>query len=352
MNEHLTDTLQTLSNIMGPSGHEADVRRALRPMLADYVDEIRIDSMGNLITLKRASEGSRDPHVPRVMVTAHMDEVGLMVVGHAKESWLNIEAIGGVNAHLLPGLHVLVGKARVPGVIGLKAIHKIKSMDKVPTLDKMVVDIGAKNKEEAEKLAPLGTPIVFATQFKDFGPTVAGKAFDDRAGCTILATILQGERLPFDLYGVFTVQEEVGLRGARVAAYTVNPDAAFALEATVADDFPRPEDEDVSPTTELGKGAAVTVMDRSYVTHTRLLSLLLKTAETEHIPYQLKQPGVSATESGVTHAAREGIPAATISVPTRYIHSPIALINREDLENTARLVQATLKHLSPEQLAL
>ena len=179
-----------------------------------------------------------------------------------------------------------------------------------------------------------------------------GKAFDDRGGCAILTTLLQGERFAFDLYGVFTAQEEVGLRGAYVAAYTVEPDIAFSLECTVADDLPKEEDEDVSPTTELGKGPAITVMDHSYVTPPHILRLLIEAAEAEQIPYQLKQPGISGTEPGAIHRAKGGVPSVTIAVPCRYIHSPLALMNRQDLENTLRLVRAALNRLTVDYLQL
>jgi endoglucanase len=224
-------------------------------------------------------------------------------------------------------------------------------MKQAPEISSLAVDIGAKNKDEAEGLAPLGTQIAFTTKFQELGTSITGKAFDDRAGCAILTAILQGERLPFDLYGVFTVQEEVGLRGARVAAYAVEPDIGIALEGTLADDMPK-EEKDVSPTTQLGKGPAITVKDRSYITPPRLLSHFIQTAEAKNIPYQLKQPGISGTEAGSIQYARGGVAAITVAVPCRYIHSPIALTRRRDVENTLNLVSAALNRISPELLKI
>lgn len=345
----LITMLQTLSDVNGTSGNETRVRQAIKPLIKDHVDEMRVDALGNLITFKHG----RASNPLRVLVTAHMDEVGLMVTGYTNTGGLRVATIGGINARLLPGLQVTVGESQLPGIIGIQAIHRAKknSFGKATPVDSLTIDIGATTKDEAERAAPLGTALTFTTRFRDLGYSVRGKAFDDRAGCAILAALLQGERLPFDLYGVFTVQEEVGLRGARVAAYTINPDVGFALEGTIADDMPK-EEKDVSPTTELGKGPAITVKDRSYTTPLRLLRHVLKTAEAEDLPHQLKQPGISSTEAGSIHSARGGVPAITISVPCRYIHSPVALARRSDLENTLRLVRASIAHLTPETLRL
>jgi putative aminopeptidase FrvX len=346
MTETLMTLLQTLSDLTGVSGNEVAVRSAIKPLVQDHVDELRVDALGNLITLKRGT--GENPL--RVLVTAHMDEVGLMVVGHTGDGGLRAEPIGSLDARLLPGLHVWVGKDKLPGVIGLQAIHRAHGNSKVTPLDKLVIDIGATSKDEAQTAAPLGTPVTFATRFREMGAAVTGKAFDDRAGCAILVALLQGERLPCDVYGVFTVQEEVGLRGAQVAAFAVEPDIGFALEGTIADDLPK-EEKDVSPTTELGKGPAITVMDRSYTTPPRLLSHVLKAADAEGIPYQLKQPGISRTEAGGINRARGGVPAVTIAVPCRYIHGPRALLRPNDVDNTLRLVRAAIARLTPETLA-
>jgi endoglucanase len=338
--------LKQLSEAFGPSGNEKAVRAILREALDGHVDRMWVDALGNLHTEKQGA----GPEPMRVLVTGHMDEVGLMVVGHDDGGGLKIRAIGGIDPRVLPGAGVLVGPDRVPGVIGLKPIHLLErgEGDKVTRIEQLAVDVGASGKDEAQKLAPVGTTVVFDTQFQELGPTVKGKAFDDRAGCAVLVELLTGEPLPHTLHGVFTVQEEVGLRGARVAAYVSQPDCAFALEGTIADDFPK--DKDTSPTTELGKGPAITVMDRSFTAHRGLLRLLTETADEQGIPYQFKQPGIGGTDAGVIHFAREGIPCATVAVPCRYIHSPVGLLNLQDFEHTVHLMRESLARLARDTL--
>lgn len=340
--ETLLDLLCTLSNTAGTSGDETAVRRALRPHLEGHVDSLRVDAMGNLIAHKQGA-GERPL---RVLITAHTDEVGLMVVDHTGDGGLKVETSGSIDPRLLPGLEVRVGKDAIPGVIGLKAIHRADDNGGVTPVDALTVDIGAASKDEAVGAAPIGTRITFATEAHPLGQLFAGKAFDDRAGCAALVALLQGPPLPFDIVGVFTVQEEVGLRGARVAGYTIAPDAAFVLEGTIADDLPK-EDEG-SPTSEIGKGPVITVMDRSYVADPRLVRHVVQVAEAAGIPYQFKQPGIGGTDAGTIHFAREGVPSITLAIPCRYIHGPISLLNPQDLEHTIALLRAALEQLTPE----
>lgn len=339
--------LKELSEAFGPSGYEKAVRQVLRQALESSADRLWIDALGNL-HVYRAGTG---PEPLRVLITAHMDEIGLMVVGHDESGGLRVRVIGGMDDRVLPGTVVWVGPERIPGVIGIKPVHLLEKGEdeKVVRVDQLVVDIGARNKEEAQKLAPLGTPMVFATRFEEWGTVVKGKSFDDRAGCAVLAELVQRGPFPHDLYAVFTVQEEVGLRGARVAAHATHPDCGFALEGTVADDLPRKKD--ISPTTELGKGPAITVMDRSFIAHRGLVRLLVETAEALGIPYQFKQPGIGGTDSGAIHRAHEGVPSATVAVPCRYIHSPVSLLSRADFDHTVQLMQEALHRLTRERLA-
>ncbi len=336
------ELLKELSEAFGPSGHEKEVRQLLRRALEGHADRMWVDALGNLHAFREGTGADR----LRVLLTAHMDEIGLMVVGHDDSGGLRVRAIGGIDDRVLPGAQVWVGPDRIPGVIGLKPVHLLDQGEdeKVVKIDQLLVDIGAKGKEEAQRLAPLGTPMVFATRFEEMGALVKGKSFDDRAGCAVLAELVRGERLPHDLYAVFTVQEEVGLRGARVAAYASRPDGAFALEGTIADDLPKKKD--ISPTSELGKGPAITVMDHTFIAHRGLLRLLVETAEALGIPYQFKQPGIGGTDSGAIHLAREGVPCGTVAVPCRYIHSPVSLLSPTDLENTVRLMRESLARLT------
>lgn len=339
--------LKELSEACGPSGNEKEVRAILRRALEGRVDRMWVDALGNLHAQKRGRGRGR----LRVLVTAHMDEIGLMVVGHDDSGALRVRAVGGIDSRVLPGSLVWVGPERIPGVIGLKPIHLLErgEEDKVIPIEQLAVDIGAGGKEEAQRLAPPGTTAVFATCFRELGPTVMGKAFDDRAGCAVLAELLQGEGGRHDLHAVFTVQEEVGLRGARVAAYAAQPDCAFALEGTIADDLPKKKD--LSPTTELGKGPAVTVMDHTFIAHRGLVRLLVETAEELGIPYQFKQPGVGGTDSGAIHLAREGVPCASVAVPCRYIHSPVGILSLDDLGHTVRLMREGLDRLTRRVLS-
>ena len=340
--------LKALSEARGVSGNEQEVRAIIRDAICDVVDEVKTDTIGNLLAIKRGTA----PDPLRVMISAHMDEVGLMTLGHNNDGLLEVRSVGGLDPRVLPGSIWEVGPDRLPGVIGIKPIHLLENgeSEKVADIENLFVDIGATSKREAQKLAPLGTTITFATQYRELGPTVSGKAFDDRAGCAVLVELLRAiAPLASEIHAAFTVQEEVGLRGARVAAYAIQPECAFALEGTIADDLPK-DKKDVSPTTELGKGPAITVMDRSFIADRRLLALVRDTASELEIPHQIKQPGVGGTDSGAIHTSREGVPSITLSVPCRYIHSPVALLNLSDFANTVRLLQESVVRLSRDTL--
>jgi putative aminopeptidase FrvX len=339
-----------LSEAFGVSGCEDEVRGIIIEAIKEHVDEVRVDSMGNLIALKRGTGESK----LKVMVAAHMDEVGLMITHIDEETGaLRFRPVGGIDDRILLSKVVLIGNDRLPGVIGVKPVHLLKDEERrqVVKVEQMTIDIGAKTKEEAEKAVKIGDYAVFATSFRQLTEdglrTVKGKAFDDRAGCAVLIEVLK-QRYPFDLYPVFTVQEEVGLRGARVAAYAVEPDAAFVLEGTICDDLPKKKD--VSPTTRLGAGPAITIMDRSFIADRGLVKLLVETAEELGIPYQFKQPGLGGTDAGAVHLAKEGIPSVAVSVPCRYIHSPVCLLSLNDLENTVCLMKAALGRLAVRRL--
>jgi endoglucanase len=337
-----TSLLKTLSEAPGVSGDEAPVRAILRDAVKDHVDELRVDTMGNLIALKRAATAA--PPL-KVMLAAHMDEVGFMVTRIDKSGALRFRQVGGLDDRILLAKVVYVGKNRLPGVIGVKPVHLIDrgEDERVVKADELVIDIGASSQEEAERLVSLGDRAVFATAFEETSPAVKGKAFDDRVGCAVLAELVR-ERYPVELYAVWTVQEEIGARGARVAAYALEPDVAIALEGTICDELPKKKD--LSPTTRMGAGPAITVMDRSLIADRRLVRLVIETAEAEGIPYQFKQPGLGGTDAGYIHLVRAGIPATAVSVPCRYIHAPAALMSPADFDNTVRLMKAALNKLS------
>lgn len=334
--------LQRLSEARGVSGNEDEVRAILIEEIRPYVDDWKVDSIGNLIATVRPKQEHGVAH--RVLVTAHMDEVGLMVVHIEKNGLLRFRPVGGIDPRILPGKRVLVGRDRLPGVIGLKPIHLLTAEEEkqVVKVEQMCVDIGAKDRDDAASVVRVGDVATFATAFQQQGKTLIGKAFDDRAGCAVLAELVK-ERYEVELVAAFTVQEEVGLRGAQVAAYAVEPEIGIALEGTICDDLPRKEDQ--TPVTRLGHGPAVTVMDRTVISDRRLVELVLRTAQAEGIPCQIKGPGLGGTDAGAIHLSRRGVPSVAVATPARYIHTPVSVMNLDDLEHTVALMKAVLHRL-------
>lgn len=340
--------LERLSNAFGPSGCEEEVRDLILEAIKDDVDECRVDALGNLIALRRARAASTKRFPQKVMVAAHMDEVGLMITHIEKEGWLRFSNVGGIHSRVLTAKAVVVGSQRVPGVIGTRPIHLLQEDEraKLPRIQDLYIDIGASDRSRAEQLVKVGDYAAFATKFTMVKEStlraVKGKAFDDRAGCAVLAELVKGD-YAFDLYSAFTTQEEVGLRGAQVAAYSVEPDVAFVLEGTVCDDTPKKRD--VSSVTQMGKGPAITVMDRSVIVDKRLARLLLNSADDLGIPHQFKQSVTGGTDAGAIQLSREGVPTAVVSVPSRYIHSPVCMLSLSDLEHTVTLMTEALHRL-------
>lgn len=336
--------LEQLSNARGVSGNETEVREILIDAIKHHVDDYRTDTLGNLIAHKKA-KSARGRNRLKVMLAAHMDEIGLMIVHHEANGHLRFSKVGGIDDRVLLSKVVLIGKDKIPGVIGVKPIHLLKPSERTQVLDadSMTIDIGAKTQEEAQAAVKIGDYATFATQFAEFGEgLVKGKALDDRAGCATLVEILK-RNYPFDIFGVFTVQEEVGLRGARTAAYAIEPDFAFALEGTVCDDSPKQKD--VSPVTRVGGGPAITFMDHSLIADRRLVDLLIETAKENRIPYQFKAAVAGGTDAGRIHISKAGVPSVAVAVPVRYIHSPVSVLSKRDFENTIALMTKTLPKL-------
>jgi endoglucanase len=342
------DLLTRLSEVSGVSGDEARVRRILADAVRPHVDRLHADSMGNLHAEKDPT--AQGPGDFRVMLAAHMDEVGLMVSRIGGDGLLAFEAVGGVDARILASQAVRIGSQGVPGVIGLAPPHLLGDGAKSssPEIKALRIDIGADSKDAAAALVKPGDGVCFDTQVLDLGPTLLGKAFDDRGGCAMLAELLE-ERYPFALHGVFTVQEEIGLRGARVAAHAIDPAAAFVLECGTTDDPPKERDD--TPVMRLGHGPAITVVDRSMIADARLVRHLIETAEAERIPYQIRAPKGGGTDGGRIHLARAGVPTAVVSIPCRYLHSPASIIHKQDYDNAVALMRAALSRLTPEVLA-
>ena len=348
---NLLTTLKQLSNTPGVSGDEAAVRRLILSTLHDHVDDVRVDTLGNVLAVKRArAETRRGKAKLRVMLDAHMDEIGLMIVGANGDGTLKFCAVGGIDDRILPGKAVRVGPHQIPGVIGVPPVHLSGRNTDTIKIDDLAIDIGAASEEEAKRAVAVGQLAVFDTEFRTWSGAASGKALDDRAGCAVLLEILRGERLPVDILAAFTVQEEVGLRGARVAAHAFDPDAAVAIDATPANDLPPVIDQDVSPNTRLGHGPAIYVMTRRDLSDPRLVKHFIATAEALKIPYQIRQPGGGGTNAGGIIPTRSGVPTISVSVPARYLHSPASLIYLSDVRRTIELVRESVARLTPEVL--
>ena len=343
--------LQRLSDAFGVSGSEQEVRAILLSEIRDRVDGCRIDALGNLIAIKRASGTPSG----RILLAAHMDEVGLMMTTFDDNGLVRFGKVGGIDDRVLPARAVLVGEKRVPGVIAVKPVHLTEKSDRdqVMSWKQLAIDLGATTRAEAERLVQRGDRAVFATEFRELARegsswrTVQGKALDDRVGCALLAELLR-HRYPFDLVAAFTVQEEVGLRGAGVAAYAEKPDAAIALECTGANEVPTRKD--VNPSTRLGGGPAITLQDASFIADARLVRHARATAEALGIAHQFKQPTIGGTDAGAMQRTRAGVPAITIAVPARYIHSPAAIMNLNDFDATLALLREMLARMPVAEL--
>jgi endoglucanase len=335
--------IEQLTNAWGVSGNENQVRKLIRQQIEKHVDDIRVDAVGNLIAHKKAKGSKRNPL--KVMIAGHMDEIGLMVTHIDKSGYLKFHKVGGIDDRILLAKRVLVGNDRVPGVIGVRPIHMLARKGehrKVSSYEELLIDIGASSQEEAERWVKAGDYVMFDTACEDWGKNLKGKAFDDRIGCYLMIELLK-QRYSFDLYAAFTTQEEIGLRGGRVAAYHTLPDMAFVLEGTGAGDFPQQDNKDVSKVPALGKGPVVTITDRTVICDKGLVKLLLDTARAKRIPVQIKRPGIGGTDAGRIHITREGVRTAVVAVPTRYIHSPSCLINKQDIAAALKLMQEALK---------
>jgi putative aminopeptidase FrvX len=324
-----------LCEMSGVSGDESQVRDFIKKKIKKKVDELIEDPYGNLIARKGNPQG------PRVMLAAHMDEVGLMITGIGKNGLLKFHAIG-IMPHVLLAKRVLIGEKRVCGVIGHKPVHltKDEEMKKIPDTKGLFIDIGVTSKEAASKVVTVGDYATFDTGFRENGDMISGKAFDNRIGCYILLRLIESD-LP--LYYAFTVQEEVGLRGAQIAAYRMKPDIAFAIDTTSSGEWP--EDKDVPQYPVIGRGPTITVADRRVICDPKTVQLLRETAEAERIPYQIKRPMVGGTDAGTMHLVREGVRTAVVAVPARYIHSPMAIASRKDISGAIRLIDCSIRKI-------
>ena len=279
------------------------------------------------------------------MLAAHMDEVGMMIKDITEDGKLKFVTAGGMDSRIMPGQHVRVGTKKIPGVIAQKSIHlqDKEERESVVKQKNLYIDIGAKEKSDASSLVSLGDYAAFSSDPVLFGENrLKAKALDDRAGCVILLELMQ-RVWPFELYACFTVQEEVGLRGARVAANRVMPDIGVVIEGTTCADVPGVKEHEQS--TLLGKGPALSFADRTSIGDRELLEHFVKTAQEEKIPYQWKQTATGGNDAGKIQTSGAGVKVITVSVPCRYIHSPVSVLDIMDLENMRSLVEKALEKL-------
>ena len=338
----MKDLLKKLSEAHGIPGSEGDVREIIKAELENYCD-IEIDSIGNLIA-KKGDKGKK------VMLAAHMDEIGLMVKYVDKEGYLKFTTLGGFHDQTLLDQRVLIhnGKKAIPGVIGSRPPHlmEAKERDKVVKYKDMFIDVGAKDEKDIKKMGiGVGDYITFDRTFRDLrSGLVTGKAFDNRVGCLAMVEIMKKIDCNCIVYGVGTAQEEVGLKGARTSAFKINPDLAIVLDTTIAGDCPgiKPEESSL----KLGGGPAIVLADgkgRGLITHPDMKDLLIGTAEKKNIRHQVEVGEGGTTDATAIHLTREGIPTGVVSVPVRYIHTPVEVASMKDIENTIKLVVEVLK---------
>ncbi len=341
--------LEAVSNAPGVSGGEEQVRAILAEYARDKVDSLEVDPMGSLVARvepARRPRGSR--RGPHVMLCAHMDEVGLMVTAIESEGRLRFRRVGGIDPRILPGQVFRIGPRGVRGVVGALPPHLVPraDRDKVTPAEDLYLDTGARSREEAEERVSVGDYAVFDTTYESWGTIRKGKAFDDRAGCAVLASVIR-QRPPLPLAAVWSVQEEVGLRGATAAARRVGPDLAIVLEGTASGEAPGASEAEQYP--YMGRGPALTVQDRSLMAHARLLDSIQETAKRHRIPTQWKRPGVGGTDAGRIAISGAGVPSAVVSVVCRYIHAPAALLDVRDAQRAVTLIWHTLEDLSRKE---
>ena len=337
--------LEKLLDAPSPSGYEQPAQRVFRDYVAPFCDELTTDVMGNVL----GRINGKGKNLPRVMIVGHTDEIGLQVKYIDDKGFLYFAAVGGVDAHLTPGKRVNVHTTAgpLPGVIGKKPIHLMDTKDRetVVKLESQYIDIGAADKKAAQKLVRVGDAVTFESSFTRLqGDRVASRGFDDKAGCFVVAEVLRqvaasGKKLALDLYGVSSVQEEIGLRGGTTSCYTINPDVGICVEVDFATDQPDVEKKH-NGEVALGKGP---ILARGANINPHLFELLQAAADKEKISLQhTATPRATGTDANVMQISRGGVATALVKIPLRYMHTPVETISLGDLEGAARLIVAAL----------
>lgn len=335
----MIEILKELSVLPGISGRERAVRDYIINKVSGLNSEssstdVKVMPTGSVVVFKK---GAKIPKT-KMMIAAHMDEIGLIVTSITDDGMLKFDTVGGISPSVFPGCAVMCGEGLFPGVIGVPPIHLTAESDKgkAPKSSSLYIDIGAREKREAEKRVKPGDVCVFDSSFESFGDKLLkGKALDDRAGCAVLLDILSRD-LPFDLWFAFTTMEEVGLRGAGCAANAVNPDVAIIVEATTAADLPGVAPE--NRVCRVGGGAVVGFMDRQTIYDRGLYESSLRIAGEKKIPVQIKSAIAGSNDAGAISRSGGGVRTLAVSLPCRYIHSPASVIAESDLESVRELV--------------
>lgn len=349
----MIELLKTLTTLSGPCGYEHSVSYFLNEYLKNKVDEVTIDPIGNVIARKKG-----DKPGPTILLTAHTDEIGFIVKKIEENGLLRFEKLGGHDDRILLAqpVRVMGANGDIPGLIGTMSAHYVKFDDpsKVRKHSQLYIDIGVSSKEGVLELGiEVGTPITWGTEFQVIGlgskPRIRSKALDDRAGCAVLVQVLEEiQELSFagEIVFLFAVQEEVGLRGAKTAAEHIYADAAIAIDTTAVSDTP---EETMDHTLALGQGTGIKVLDFSLIVHKTMKEILIRLAKENHIPYQLEVfPGIG-TDGGAVNYANKGIPTGVLSIPSRYAHSPVEVIDMGDIEATKELVKSFIINLHEGQ---
>ena len=331
----MMELIKELCALNGVSGDEDQVRTFIRAQAEPYVDSIRTDALGNLIVFKKGAKATGH----KLLMAAHMDEVGLIVTHVTDEGYLKFDFVGGVDRRVAIGKSVVLGEQLVQGIIGLKAIHLVSREErkKTPKTESMYIDIGAKSKEEALKLVQPGTYGSFVSRAEEFGNgLLKAKAIDDRVGCAIMLSLLK-EELPMDVTFAFTAQEEVGTRGAFGAAFSVSPEIALVLETTTAADLPNVEEH--RKVCAPGKGPVISYMDGGTIYDRGLFEDLRRLAEENQIPWQTKEYIAGGNDARAIQRSKAGVRVAAVSAAVRYLHAPASVGSVADFEDMLKLAR-------------
>jgi len=352
MSDETVELLRELTEAPGVSGYEEEVREIIQKHLQN-ITVIEQDRLGSIVCRKKG-----ESETPRIMIAGHMDEIGFIVKLITDEGFIRFSPLGGWWGHVMLAQRVVIKTRQgdVPGLIGSKPPHILSEEERKKLLEPkdMYIDIGATSKDEVKGLGIRpGDPIipVFPFMISGTGKTYMAKAFDDRVGCALLIDVIKRltqERHPNTVYGVGTVQEEVGLRGARTSSWVVEPDVGLTMETGVAGDVPDVKKEDAQG--KLGKGPVIVIRDGSMIPNLRLRDFFVETAEELRIPYQFDLLDRGGTDSGAIHLHRRGVPNLVIAVPTRHIHSHAGIIHRDDYDQAVQLVTAVIKKLDAEKV--